>query len=152
MPRQCTNPETLAGGSLTGFPIEAARYRHCLPFLLTLGDPGHGLLNGWAVHFRAHPWACRWRCSSSSAQLSTLLIHTASALLVDIFPGRSSSACASGKIVQCALSAVLAAALEPLVGAVGRGWYFTMFSLFVSAGGLVSVHVSRWMGTATGEV
>ena len=76
--------------------------------------------------------------------LSTLLIHTASALLVDIFPGQ---------VVRCALSAVLAAALEPLVGAVGRGRYFAMSSPFVSAGGLVSVHVSRWkgMGVATGD-
>ena len=129
--------------NISEFPIETARYRHCLVFvflqmILVIGY-------GWTIWFRVHPsvpiilqfWACA---------LSTLLSHTASALLVDIFPTASSSAYASGQLMRCGLSAASAAVLQPLVDAVGRGWYFTIFSLFVSVTGAGSVAVSQWRG------
>lgn len=63
-----------------------------------------------------------------------------------IFPDMASMAYASGQVVRCGLSAVSAAVLQPLVDAVGRGWYFMMFALFVGVSGLVSVAVSRSRG------
>ena len=131
------------GSQLGNFPIEKARYRRCEPFLLLqmLLIVGYG----WAVHFGVHP-ALPLILQFLCCTLSTLLSHTASALLVDIFPDSSSSAYASGQIARCGLSAVSAAAVQPLVDAVGRGWYFTAFSLFVCLSGWFSVRVSRWKG------
>ncbi|KAK0725979.1 major facilitator superfamily domain-containing protein [Lasiosphaeris hirsuta] len=131
------------GSQLGNFPIEAARYRRCEPFLLvqSLLIVGYG----WAVHFGVHPavpLVLQFLCCA----LSTLLSHTASTLLVDIFPDNSSSAYASGQIARCGLSAASAAALQPLVDAIGRGWYFTVFSLFIGLSGLCSVWLSRWKG------
>jgi MFS family permease len=101
------------------FPIEAARYRHCtilifLEMLLVIGY-------GWAVWFRVHP-AVPIVLQFFACTLSTLLSHTSSALLVDIFPNTSSSAYASGQLMRCGLSAASAAVLQPLVDSVGRGW------------------------------
>ncbi len=126
-----------------GFPIEVARYRNCLVFVLAeiLLVIGYG----WAVHFHVHP-AVPIVLQFFICGLSTLLSHTASALLVDIFPGSSSTAYASGQIMRCGLSAVSAAVLQPIVDAVGRGWYFTIFALFVGTTGACSVVVSRLRG------
>jgi len=135
------NPDR--GGDLGNFPIETARYRNCEPFLIAqmLLIVGYG----WAVHSRVHaavPLVLQFLCCA----LSTLLSHTASALLVDVFPNNSSSAYASGQIARCGLSAVSAAVLQPLIDAIGRGWYFSAFSLFIGLSGLCSVWVSRWKG------
>ncbi|KAH6848431.1 major facilitator superfamily domain-containing protein [Chaetomium sp. MPI-CAGE-AT-0009] len=128
---------------LREFPIEAARYRHCLVFvflemLLIIGY-------GWAIWFRVHP-AVPIILQFFACALSTLLSHTASVLLVDIFPDTSSSAYASGQLMRCGLSAASAAVLQPLVNAVGRGWYFTIFSLFVTLSCAASVIVSYVKG------
>ncbi|KAK4040134.1 major facilitator superfamily domain-containing protein [Parachaetomium inaequale] len=125
------------------FPIEAARYRHCLilvfiEMLLVIGY-------GWAVWFGVHP-SVPIILQFFACALSTMLSHTGSALLVDIFPDSSSSAYASGQLMRCGLCAVSAAVLQPIVDAVGRGWYFTMFSLFVSVSCAASVVVSQWKG------
>ncbi|KAH8785828.1 hypothetical protein F5883DRAFT_636733 [Diaporthe sp. PMI_573] len=58
---------------------------------------------------------------SLSAAASTLLSHTASAMLVDIFPNSSSTSYASGQVMRCGLSATSAAILDPVTHAVGRG-------------------------------
>lgn len=76
----------------------------------------------------------------------TILMHTANALLVDVFPDMSSTAYASGQIARCGLSAASVAILDPLVGAVGRGWYFTMFAFFIGISAVVSVTASRRKG------
>ncbi|KAK4446798.1 major facilitator superfamily domain-containing protein [Podospora aff. communis PSN243] len=105
------------GIRLGDFPSELARHRRCEPFLLLqiLLVAGYG----WAVYFRLHP-AVPLVMQFLCCFMSTLLSHTASALLVDIFPDSSSSAYASGQIMRCGLSAASAAALQPLVDAVGR--------------------------------
>lgn len=131
------------GNELGNFPIERARYRKCEPFLLA-----QMLLiarYGWAVHSGVHP-AVPLVLQCLCYALSTLLSHTASALLVDIFPNNSSSAYASGRIARCGLSAASAAVQQPLADVIGRGWYFTVFSLFIGLSGLCSVWVSRWRG------
>ncbi|KAL2022187.1 hypothetical protein VTK56DRAFT_6016 [Thermocarpiscus australiensis] len=128
---------------ISEFPIKEARYRHCLFFvflqlILVIGY-------GWAVWFRVHP-SVPIVLQFFSCAISTLLSHTASALLVDIYPNTSSSAYASGQLMRCGLSAASAAVLQPLVDALGRGWYFTMFALFVSVTCAASVVVSQRKG------
>lgn len=131
------------GDDLKDFPIENARYQNCLPFLslevaLVVGY-------GWVVQSHVHP-SVPLIMQFFICAISTLLSHTSSALLVDIFPATSSSAYASGQITRCALSAGSAAILQPLVDAVGRGWYFTIFAFFVGISGLGSVVTSRSKG------
>jgi MFS family permease len=129
--------------SLEDFPIESARYRRCLVFvffevILVIGY-------GWAVHYRVHP-AVPITLQFFICAGSTLLSHTASALLVDIFPERSSTAYASGQIMRCGVSAASAAILQPLVNTLGYGWYFTAFALFTGIGASACVYTSKLRG------
>lgn len=126
------------------FPVETARYRNCLPFFILQSALVIGY--GWAVSYRIHP-AVPIILQFFICGVSTLLSHTGSALLVDIFPSQSSTAYAAAQAVRCGLSAVSAAILQPLIDAVGRGWYFTAFSLFVGINGLIAVQVSQRWGT-----
>ncbi|KAI0841929.1 MFS general substrate transporter [Hypoxylon sp. FL0890] len=128
---------------LGDFPIESARYRNCLAFvicetILVIG-------NGWAIHYHLHP-SVPIILQFFICAASTLLSHTASALLVDIFPEKSSTAYASGQIMRCGVSAASAAVLQPLVNALGYGWYFTVFAAFVRICGAISVFISRLKG------
>ncbi|KAJ3578213.1 hypothetical protein NPX13_g2353 [Xylaria arbuscula] len=128
---------------LLHFPIEIARHRSCVPFLclqlvLVIGY-------GWAVTYHVHP-AVLIILQFFICGLSTALSHTGSALLVDIFPEQSSTAYAAAQAVRCGLSAISAAVLEPLIHALGRGWYFTAFALFVNVTGFASVEISRRWG------
>ncbi|XDG07499.1 hypothetical protein ABKA04_007114 [Annulohypoxylon sp. FPYF3050] len=129
--------------TLGDFPIEAARYRNCLVFVIF--ETALIIGYGWAVYYRVHPSAPIifqfFICA-----VSTLLSHTASALLVDLFPGKSSTAYASGQIMRCGVSAASAAILQPLVTAIGYGWYFTLFALFIGVFGVISVCTSRLKG------
>lgn len=130
-------------GDLREFPIEDARYRHIVYFIafevvLVIGY-------GWVIMRRVHP-AVPLVMQFFICAASTLLSHTASALLVDVFPNSSSTSYASGQVMRCGLSAASAAILDPLTNAVGRGWYFTMFGLFVGLSGIVSVALSKAKG------
>ncbi|KAK4097305.1 MFS general substrate transporter [Parathielavia hyrcaniae] len=136
-------PEDKEKHDISMFPIEEARYRHCFIFILleTFLVIGYG----WAVRYHVHP-AVPITLQFFACALSTLLSHTSSALLVDIFPNSSSSAYASGQLMRCGLSAASAAVLQPLADAVGRGWYFTIFSLFVNISCAFSVAISMRAG------
>jgi hypothetical protein len=131
------------GNKLGDFPIERARYRRIEP--LVIGEILLVMGYGWAVHFRVHP-AVPLVLQFLSCAISTMLSHTAAVLLVDGFPDNSSSAYAAGQIARCGLSAVSAAVLQPLIDAIGRGWYFTAFGLFIGISSLCAVWVSRWKG------
>ncbi|KAK0702881.1 hypothetical protein B0T21DRAFT_378189 [Apiosordaria backusii] len=133
------------GSDLKDFPIERARYRRYVPWVVA--EMAVVASYGWVVQNRVHP-AVPLIMQFLACTLSTLMSHTASALLVDIFPDSSSSAYASGQIARCGLSAISALVLQSLVDAVGRGWYFTIFSLFVGLTGIVSVYISLWKGMA----
>ncbi|KAK7966413.1 uncharacterized protein PG986_000690 [Apiospora aurea] len=124
-------------------PLEIARYRRILPFVFLEVALVAGY--GWAVVRRVHPAGLLimqfFICASS-----TLLSHTASALLVDIFPTQSSSSYAAGQLMRCGLSAASAAILEPLVEAVGRGWYFTIFAAFTALSAVACVLFTKSKG------
>lgn len=130
--------------ALDEFPLEAARYRYILPFVVFEVALVTGY--GWAVQRAVHPAGLLvmqfFTCASS-----TLLNHTASALLVDMFPNKSSTSYASGQLMRCGLSAASAAVLDPLTVAVGRGWYFTLFAAFTAVSAVVCV----WLTTTKGK-
>ena len=125
------------------FPIEVARYRNYL--VLVLAEAAMVASYGWAVHFQVHP-SIPIILQFFVCGVSTLLSHTASALLIDIFPDQSSTAYAAGQVIRCGISAASAAVLQPLVDAVGYGWYFTMFSAVMSLLMSVCVIISRTKG------
>jgi len=130
-------------GDAKEFPVEAARYRNCIPLIVLMTALVVGY--GWAVVYRMHP-AVLLIFQFLAVALSTMLSHTASTLLVDIFPNKSSTAYAAGQMARAGLSAVSAAIVQPLVDAVGRGWYFTIFALVIGSSCLCSVLASRMKG------
>ncbi|KAI1329083.1 major facilitator superfamily domain-containing protein [Xylariaceae sp. FL0255] len=132
-----------SASDLLSFPVEVARYRNCLYFVLLELVLVVGY--GWAVAYRAHP-SIPIILQFFICGTSTLLSHTASALLVDIFPDQSSTAYAAAQVVRCGLSAVFSATLQPLTDAIGRGWYFTAFALFICINGFIAVSISRRWG------
>lgn len=129
--------------ALRDFPIEAARYRNCLFFVFS--EVVLIIAYGWVVNYQIHPSA-PIVLQFFICMVSTLLSHTASALLVDIFPEKTSTAYGSGQIMRCGVSALSAAVLQPLVDALGYGWYFTVLALSTGVSGLICVLISRSKG------
>ena len=81
------------GNDLGDFPIERSRYHNIIPFVLF--EVALVVGYDWAVQTRVHP-SVLLIIQFFACGTSTLLSHTASALLVDIFPNMSSTAYASG--------------------------------------------------------
>lgn len=78
-------------------------------------------------------------------------MKTFNTLLVDIFQSNPSAAAASGNIVRCGLSAVGIAAIDPLMRAMGYGWYFTFLgllggSLGISGSQVILLKGMEWRG------
>lgn len=135
--------EIVDPANILDFPIERARFRNMVPLILieTALVTGYG----WTVQQHTHP-AVPLILEFFVSALATLLSHTANALLVDVFPEVPSTAYASGQLARGAFSAASAAIIDPLVRAVGRGWYFTIFAAFTGTGCLTCVTLSRWAG------
>ncbi|KUI53871.1 MFS antiporter QDR2 [Cytospora mali] len=101
-----------ADSTAPSFPIERARFRNFWPFIFLEVALVVGF--GWAVRYRVHP-AVPLILEFFAVGVSTVLSHSASALLVDIFPDASSTAYASGQIARCGLSAASVSVLQPIV-------------------------------------
>lgn len=124
------------------FPIEEARSRFSLIILAVSACVLVGF--AWAVQFKVHPSVPLILQFYLGAKC-TILHQVYSALVVDIFPEKPSTIAASNNIIRCALSAAVVAALNPLVSAMGRGWFFTMLAIL--DGGLCMICVivlRRW--------
>ncbi|KAK8123809.1 hypothetical protein PG999_003727 [Apiospora kogelbergensis] len=119
-----------AGDDMRKFPIERARSRGSYTMILisVIGFVGYG----WAVQCRVHP-AVTLVLQAVLGALVTILHQIYSASLVDIFPDKPGTAGAANNICRCATSAVLVAALQPLVDAIGRSWFFTFIGLWQPA-------------------
>lgn len=131
-----------AGDSMHDFPIERARSRGSF-LMLTMSICALAAF-GWAVQRKVHP-AIPLLLQCYIGALCTVLHQVYSALLVDIFPDRPGTAAASNNITRCALSAAAVAVLQPLVGTIGRAWFFTLVALL--DGGLCVIAVvalRRW--------
>lgn len=138
--------DKVSGDDLKHFPIERARARgswHLLGvYICALGG------YGWSVQAHAHE-SVPLILQFVLAALCTCLQQTFNALLVDVFPASPSTAAASSNITRCALSAVAVAVLQPLVNAMGRGWYFTVLAILSGGGGIganwaINTHGMRW--------
>ena len=135
--------DKVSGDDLTHFPVERARSRGSLYFLAVYICTLAGY--GWSVQKHAHmsvPLILQFVLSI----LCTCFQQTFNALLVDIFPACPSTAAASSNITRCTLSAGAVAVLQPLVVAMGRGWYFTLLTVLSGGGGLVANYLIRSRG------
>ena len=143
--------DRVSGDDMTHFPIERARSRGTLPLL---GISTCALLGyGWAVQTRAHP-SIPLILQLILGFMCTVFNQIFNALLVDVFPENPSSAAASGNITRCTLSAAAVAILQPLINALGRGWFFTLLSAVNGIGGaaailLIQTRGMKWRGLRT---
>ncbi|MCJ1375014.1 hypothetical protein MMC20_006248 [Loxospora ochrophaea] len=135
--------DRVSGDDLSRFPIERARAR-CSYYIL--GVYICALVGyGWAVQAHAHesiPLAIQFVLGV----ICTSFQQTFNALLVDIFPDSPSTAAASANITRCALSAVAVAVMQPLVDAMGRGWFFTLLGALSGGGGSITVWAIQLWG------
>jgi multidrug resistance protein len=135
--------DRVSGDDLKRFPIECARSRGSY---WLLGVSTATLLGyGWAVE----------RHANVSAPLilqfiqgfwGTCFYTIYNTLLVDVFPESPSTAAAAASIMRCAMAASGIAALQPLLNALGRGWYFTFLGLWSGGFGLAAVYFIRKKG------
>ncbi|KAK6075259.1 MFS transporter [Seiridium cupressi] len=116
------------GHRVDNFPIERARSRQQWPvFLVThLGIAGLG----WAIHERAHP-AILLTVQAVVGFCQSFLFFAFNTLLIHVHPDRPSAASAAASLIRSGFSGVGVAILQPLVDAIGWGWYFTCLALFI---------------------
>jgi MFS family permease len=135
--------DSRAGDNTEDFPFEDARSRGSI---LILGVSTCAVAGfGWAVQYRVHPSVPLILQCYIGAKC-TVLHQMYSALLVDLFPDKPSTAAASNNIVRCALSAAAVAVLQPLVDSLGRAWFFTLVALLDGGLCMVAVLVLRQWG------
>lgn len=111
--------------NLINFPIERARLRSIVPFLILSSLSTLGF--GWSLQFKTHiavPLLMQF--ISGSAQVGTFVI--CATLLTDVNPGLSSTVQAAYSIIRCAFAAAGVAGLSPLVERAGAGWCFTLMA------------------------
>ena len=125
-----------AGDDLEGFPIEKARARGSAWQLVLFA--GVLLSFGWTVDRGTHP-AVPLVLQFALAFVCTYFFQTFNSLLVDIFPENPSTAAAAGNISRCVLSGAAVALLQPIVDALGRGWFFTILCAFLTTGNVVAL-------------
>ena len=134
---------TVSGDNVHLFPIESARSRGTI-YLATLS--GASLVGyGWAVTYHAHP-SIPLVLQSLIGTICTIILQVFNTLLVDIFPENPSTAAASGNITRCGLSAVAIVVVDPLVRAMGYGWFFTMVAVINSTSGGTAILLIRRYG------
>ncbi|KAI9659638.1 MAG: hypothetical protein M1831_003719 [Alyxoria varia] len=123
--------DKVAGDDLIDFPIEKARGRgsYWVLAVYICGLSGYG----WSVEKHAHE-SVPLILQFVLGLLCTSFQQTYNALLVDVFPASPSTAAACSNITRCALSAAAVAVLQPIVGAIDRGWFFV--GLAISSGGV----------------
>jgi MFS family permease len=137
--------DKVAGDDLQHFPIERARSRGSYWQLLISTATLIGYR--WAVENNSH--------------VSILLVlqfvqgfwgicfYTIyNTLLVDVFPESPSTAAAAASITRCAMAAAGVAVLQPLLNALGRGWYFTILGIWSGLFGALAVWFIRRIGMA----
>ncbi|TPX18250.1 uncharacterized protein E0L32_002759 [Thyridium curvatum] len=143
--------DRVRGTDIATFPIEAARSRasYSLLVISAAGFVGYG----WTVQKHVHP-AASLVLQYFLGMLCTIVHQVYSALLVDIFPNEPGKAGAANNVCRCAVAAALVAISEPVVRAIGRGWFFSIIGLWHGVGSLVAVWILRrwapsWRATRT---
>ncbi|KAK4978081.1 hypothetical protein LTR42_002458 [Elasticomyces elasticus] len=69
-----------------------------------------------------------------------------STLLVDTFPEKPSTAAAAASMVRCTMAATSVAIMQPLLEAMGYGWYFTVLGLWSGICGSSAILLMRTKG------
>ncbi|KAL4882112.1 major facilitator superfamily domain-containing protein [Aspergillus karnatakaensis] len=116
--------------NLASFPIEKCRLQVAFP-LLTMGSLTV-IAFGWTLHFGVHLAAPTTILFLMGLTL-TGAFNTVSTLLIDFYPMNAASATASNNFVRCLLGAGATALIDPMLGAMGRGWCFTFIALVMLA-------------------
>lgn len=135
--------DTERTGDIAHFPIEKARTRSLLPILSAQMASIVGF--GWALHQHVHvsvPLVLQF----FQGLLNTAVYTSTNTLLVDVFPKTPSTAAAAASIIRCALAALGTATVDPLVSALGRGWYFTLLGGAVGGASLLAVWTIQTWG------
>ncbi|KAJ4405276.1 hypothetical protein N0V82_010348 [Gnomoniopsis sp. IMI 355080] len=117
-----SDPEKTAGDELIHFPIEQSRSRGS--YLALVVSTATMVGYGWGLRERAHP-ALALTLQFLQGLWGTYFYTTYSALLIDSFPSRPSTAAATTSVTRCAMAATGVAVLEPLMNAAGRGCYIS---------------------------
>ena len=131
------------GDNLRHFSIERVRTRRCWYLLAILTGTLIGY--GWALEERSHV-SIPLLLQSIQGFLGTSIYTIFNTLLVDLFSESPGTAAAAASI-SCALAASGVAVVQPLVGVLGRGWYFTALAVVTGSlgfgGGMDITEVGR---------
>lgn len=124
-----TKPRDRADDDLAGFPIERARLRGAVTWLVA-ASACLVASYGWQLQARvsmAGPLATQFLIGLTLQTMFTAL----STLLVDVHQDCPSTAQAACNLFRCEVAAGYLAALDVLLGAVGAGWTFVLFAATV---------------------
>ena len=137
--------DRVGGDDLSRFPIERARSRGSFYLLAISTATMAGY--GWAVsrHVHVHV-SVLFALQFIQGFWGTCFYTLYNTLLVDVFPQSPSTAAAAASITRCAMAAAGVAVLQPLLDAVGRGWYFSILGVWSGACGSVVVWLIRKKG------
>ncbi|KAL8804694.1 MAG: hypothetical protein Q9182_002386 [Xanthomendoza sp. 2 TL-2023] len=131
------------GDDMNDFPIERARTRGS-PYLigiLTCSVIGYG----WALDQHSHIAIALILQFIQGVFQSSIYIFS-NTLLIDILSDTPSTAAATASITRCAFAALGTATVQPLIGVLGRGWYFTLLGLFTGVSSLIAIWTIRTWG------
>ena len=131
------------GDDIDQFPIERARTRgsYYLLSMMTCSVIGYG----WTLNQRSHMVIALF-LQFVQGFLGALIYTFSNTLLVDILPETPSTAAAAASIIRCALAALGTATVQPLISALGRGWYFTMLGALTGGVSFIAVWMIRTWG------
>jgi multidrug resistance protein len=137
--------DKVSGDDLRYFPIERARSRGS--FWLLAISTATLIGYGWAVTTHAHV-SILLILQFIQGFWGTCFYTIYNTLLVDVFPESPSTAAAAASITRCAMAASGVAVLQPLLTALGRGWYFTILGIWSGGFGAAAVIAIRKKGMA----
>ncbi|KAI1081995.1 MFS general substrate transporter [Whalleya microplaca] len=128
---------------LSSFPIERARLEVAIPPLILSMVVTTAW--GWALELKAPVGVvCMLVFFLGLGLVST--VSTFNALIADVRPGKTSAAAAANNILKFLLSAAMAAAIEPLILAVGPGKAYSIIAvLYVLLSPLLYLLMKRGM-------
>jgi MFS family permease len=134
--------DRVRGDDINNFPIERARSRGSIIIILVSLCVVIGY--GWVVEANVHPSVPLILQACILCKCATLH-QIYGALIVDIFPEKPGTAAASKNITRCVLAGLFVAVLDPLVKALGYGWFFTLIGLLDASTCILAVlGLNRW--------
>ncbi|KAL5353799.1 hypothetical protein ACLOAV_001841 [Pseudogymnoascus australis] len=135
--------DKVKGDDMLLFPIELARTRGT--YIMLAIALATTVSYGWTAQHGVHP-AVLLVLQFLEGLCVTFFYNTYGTLIVDFFPDKPGTAAATASVTRCVMAAAAVAVLEPIVDAVGRGWFFTIFGLWGTVLGAAAVALLRWRG------